>query len=158
MRLLKILLIIVASLIILSLVVVIVIIATREGKMAYYGYVHMVIGFLTSILSVLFHLKSYQYYRQNKKIDYKQKLSKTLWIGSFCFGIFLLYVAFGATYSYVKVAQYDSSVELKSILLLMGLFFVGISNTLEMLSLKKRIAQGKETQEQLDEIDVIGDN
>lgn len=157
MRIFKLLLILISLLVLLSFTFAGFIIFSSNGKTALYGYVHLFLGLLTSALSIIFHLKSYRYYRKKKKNDYNIKIPKTIWIGEISFATFIVYIAVVAIIGYLKERTIGEAENIKLILfIVVSTLVIAVLNIVEVVFLEKRVKKGTIAQEQLHEIDEIG--
>lgn len=158
MRVFKILLII-FSIIITGVVIYIVgFQLTRENaaRVPYYVYFHMALAFVFSITNIIYHIKSFRFYRRKEKRRLEKKVHKLLWVGTICCSTFLIYVGAGILYSIILSINYGYSVNMQDVYSMLIFFIPGFFGFLETSLLKKRIRRLRVEHDVYEEIDTIG--
>ncbi|QHI36751.1 hypothetical protein IMCC3317_21210 [Kordia antarctica] len=114
-------------------------------------------GLLTvlSIVNILYHIKSFRFYRRKEKQNLDKKLSKIFWIGTLCFSSFLLFLMGTALYENTQRFEYDSDV-FEDIIYTFIFIALALLGLLEVSLLKKHIKRLKAEVELKDEIESIG--
>ena len=117
-------------------------------------YIYLGVAMFFAILSFLYHIKSFRFYRRQEKRNLDKKLHKFFWIGTICFSSFLLYIAGTTLYNMLLYIEYGyNSSDARLIL-----FYIipGLLGFLEASILKKRIKRLKTERDTKEEIDDIG--
>ncbi|MBC8756653.1 hypothetical protein H2O64_18415 [Kordia sp. YSTF-M3] len=124
----------------------------------HYGYLALLLVFST--LNLIYHYKSYCYYRERKPIQVQKKISKIYWLGVLCFNGVLFYSTISYLYSYVKFTEYDYFDFDTTYLLWYALqfFIFGSIGFLEFFLLRKRIKELRIEANRTDEIKSIGNS
>lgn len=159
MRLLKILLIIFSIIILGSVLYACWFEFYRAGvvRTSIYLYVYFGFALISVILNILYHIKSFHYYRQKENRNLDKKLPKLFWIGTMCFSAFIMYIGFNTLYKIISYgSQFGYSIgDIFIILLFIIPSFLGF---LEVSILKKRIKRLKTEHDVKDEINSIGNS
>ena len=121
------------------------------------SYIYFGLGIVFSTVNVLYHVKSFRFYRRKEKRNLDKKLSKILWIGTLCFSGFILYLMVTALYKNLQQYRYDNF-SLEETLFIFILVFLGLLGLLEVSVLKKRINRLTNKLDVKEEINDIGDN
>lgn len=109
-----------------------------------------------SAANILYHIKSFRFYRGNKRQRLYKKLHKIFWVIGFVFPVFLfVLLSFSVYGNSVRFANgyYNSGEVVFTIIL----FIVSIVEFIETLQLQKRIKKLRETHDIKKEIDDIGE-
>lgn len=128
---------------------------TTEISVSIYLYVYLGFGFISSIINIIYHIRSFCFYRRKEKQNLDKKLSKLLWIGTICFSIFLIYVG-GATLYSMMLFTVEYGYQAKDIFLALLFLVPGFFGLLEVSILKKRIKRLKLERDITEEINDIG--
>ena len=127
---------------------------TNVGRIPYSVYIYLGIAFASAIINILYHIKSFRFYRRKEKRRLHKNVHKILWVGTICFSAFLLYIAAAAIYSMIRFIEYGyNKQDLVMIIIFLLLGFFGL---LEASLLKKRIRRLRSEHNVLEEIDNIG--
>ncbi|QHI36749.1 hypothetical protein IMCC3317_21190 [Kordia antarctica] len=116
------------------------------------------IGIVFGLLTIVYHIKSFRYYRKSKRLEKAKKISIILWISAVASSIYTLF--FGAVALLgisANTAELSSNPEyLSMIIMLIIILLYGISSLVEVSLLKKRIKTQREEVLLHTEIDEIG--
>lgn len=112
----------------------------RLTRMPVSGIIYFGILALSSVLNILYHLKSFRFYRRKDKQNLDKKLSKILWAGTLCFSGFLLFLIGTAFYKNTQQLVHSNynSEEIKYLFVFIAFALLGL---FEVSLLKKRIKQ-----------------
>ena len=159
MRVLKIVLTIFSSVILLGVLYGLWEEFSKEGitRVPLLGIIYIGLAIPFSLVNIIYHLKSFRFYRRKEKRNLAKKFSKTLWIGTICFSAFL-FLLIGTTL-YNKAGQFlNSNYKTEDTLFLFVLVILSLLGFLEVSLLKKRIKRLKVECETKDEISSIGNS
>lgn len=115
----------------------------------------LVLILLFSLVNILYHIKTFRFYRRKEKRNLDKKISVILWIGAICFSSFLLILVGNSLYrdmDYYMYNDYNSEYTLYTFIFITFLL-IGL---LEVSLLKKRIKRLKDERTTKDEINSIG--
>ncbi|AXG68040.1 hypothetical protein KORDIASMS9_00229 [Kordia sp. SMS9] len=156
MRFIKILLII-SSLIVMGVAIYIVMYELSRYNLSQLPlslYFHMSFAFISAAINIIFHVRSFQYYKRKENVRLHKKIHKILWVGAICFAAFLIYVGGVTLYSLILLIEYGYNGQQ---LLVIFLFIIGgCLGFLEASILKKRMRRLRSENNTMDEIDNIG--
>jgi len=156
MRFLKVFLII-SSFVIIGIVIYLLWLeSTREitRQIPYYIYLYLAFAFITALLNIIFHIKSYHFYKRKEKRKLHKKVHKILWVATICFSCFLLYVGGVALYTMLRFIQYGYNT--RDIVTILLFIIPGFLGFLEASILKKRIRRLRLEHNTMEEIENIG--
>lgn len=158
MRVFKILLIIILILVLFILVLGTIEIYRENSPAALAISVFTSIGIVFGLLTIVYHIKSFRYYRKSKRLEKAKKMSIVLWVSAVISGIYTLF--FGA-FALLGISANNTELSSKSeyfvmIIMLIIILLSGISSLVEVSLLKKRIKTQREEVLLQDEIDDIG--
>jgi peptidoglycan/LPS O-acetylase OafA/YrhL len=114
-------------------------------------FVYSGLTILFSLVNILYHIKTFRFYRRKEKRNLDKKVSNILWVGAICFSSFLLFRMGSSFYSYAQIA-YDRE-DIFFTFIFIALLLIGL---LEVFLLKKRIKRLKDERTTKDEINSIG--
>ncbi len=157
MRFLKICFIIISFIIVIGLSYALLYSFLKEGATGVprFGYLYIGLAIIFSIVNILYHLKSFRFYRRKEKQNLDKRLSKLLWIGAICFSAFQLLLV--GTSLYNNSNRYIQNTYKSEDLFLICIFtFLGLLGFLEVSLLRKRIKQLKTELDTKEEINEIG--
>lgn len=127
---------------------------TNLSRLPFYLFLYLGFAVLSSVINIIYHIKSYRFYRRKEKQKLHKKVHKILWIGTICFSTFLVYIGGLGLYSMMRFIAYGYSTrEVFMILLFMLPGFIGF---VEASLLRKRIKRLRREHNTLEEIDSIG--
>ncbi|WP_420574840.1 hypothetical protein [Kordia sp.] len=152
MRFLKIILISYASIILLGLSYALLEDSSiGEANMPLYAKILIAFMYILAILNILYHVKSFRFYRREEKWNLTKKLPMFLWIATLCFSTFLLFLVGVAMYNNADkyLSHRYSSEDIFFISLLIGPSLLGF---LEVSMLKKRIKMIRTKKDEIEEI------
>ncbi|MGH1383530.1 hypothetical protein [Kordia sp.] len=158
MRVFKILLIIFSIIIVGVVVYIVGFQFTKENfsRIPYYVHIHLVLAFLFSVTNILYHIKSFRFYRRKEKRRLEKKVHKLLWVGTICCSTFLIYIGAGILYSMIISISYGFSVNTQDLYSIFIFFIPGFLGFLETSLLRKRIRRLRVESDVYEEIDTIG--
>ncbi|WP_420574838.1 hypothetical protein [Kordia sp.] len=156
-RVLKILLILSGLFCFGGLSVIVYILLTNENNSgSIIAYLSLALVYMASIVNLVYHIKSFQFYKKKENITVAFKVSKVFWIGAIVFNGALL-VLFGyALYDYLRLMSYGIAHQLKDVLLLVFMLVSCVLGFLELSLLKNRLKKLRLERHTKDEIDEIG--
>lgn len=117
-------------------------------------YIHMSIAFIAAAINIIFHVRSFQYYKRKEKVRLDKKIHKILWVGVICFSSFLIYIGGFLLYDVLRFIEYGYRGE--QVLVISLLLIIGFLGFLEASILKKRIRRLRSEHNTVEEIDNIG--
>ncbi|EDP97629.1 hypothetical protein U8527_04730 [Kordia algicida OT-1] len=159
MRFIKILLIAICSLIILGMSYAIWEQDSFDKLLKFPLFAKIIIGlvFVLSTLNILYHIKSFRFYRRAAKQNLHKDLSKILWIGTLCFSAYMLFLVGLSLYN--NADKYlSNNYESGDILIMCFLISLAFLGFLEVSILRKRIKRLKIEHDSKDEISDIGNS
>jgi membrane protease YdiL (CAAX protease family) len=162
MRAFKIILLIILAFILFMMVLGIIDVygAFKQNSEAIYMVIVIAIGLIAAILALIYHIKSFRYYRESKRKGKDRKLPIILWIGAIVTGVY--YLLFGVVAilgAIMSNAQINSNVyDITMITFMVIIALFGIFSLVETSILKKRIKQLKAECTTKDEISSIGNS
>jgi len=110
---------------------------------------------LFSLTYILYHIKTFRFYRRKEKRNLNKKVPKVLWAGTICFSSFLLFLMGNAMYNNRERFLY-TGYELDDLFFTLMLLIPALIGFLEVSTLKKRIKRLKAERDTKDEINSIG--
>ena len=114
------------------------------------------IGIVLGFLAILYHIKSFRYYRKSKRRKKVKNLALVLWISAVAFDVYILFFSIFALLGIsTEGAIVDSEMVMIIIVVIVFLLYA-IGSLLEVSLLKKRIKKQQEEVLLKDEIDEIG--
>lgn len=125
-----------------------------NGTISLLGVLYLVIVFFSGLLSLLYQVKSFRFYRKKEKQKLHKELPKILWIGALSMTVLLFYIAGVQIYATSKDAGLGS--EEDTVFRVFLFLMLAILNVLEVLWLKKRIKRLKMQHDTKEEISYIG--
>lgn len=155
MRFLKIILILFSLLIIGSVTLVMFEGISSADKNAQFIITYIIILIVLSIITILYQIKSFRFYRREEKQNLDKKLSKFLWIGAVSFYSFLLFIFGQGVYNNWS-RYWNGNLKGNDFLFVSILFIPALIGLMEISFLKKRIKQLKLIRDTKEEIDDIG--
>ncbi|MEM6718380.1 MAG: hypothetical protein AAF611_03595 [Bacteroidota bacterium] len=119
-------------------------------------YLYMYLGFavLSSVVNIIYHTKSYRFYRRKGKRQLDKKVHKILWVGTICFSTFLLYIGGVGLYTMIRFIEYGYNT--RDVFMILLFIVPGFVGFLEASLLKKRIRRLRNEHDTLEEIENIG--
>ncbi|MEM6686876.1 MAG: hypothetical protein AAF617_13915 [Bacteroidota bacterium] len=120
----------------------------------YYLYINLGLALVFSVANIIYHIKSFRFYRSKEKWQLDKKVSKILWAGVICFSCFLLYLGSVTLYSVLQFMRYGFYT--RAMLTVLIFIIPGFLGFLEASLLKKRIRRLRSETNTIDEIDTIG--
>lgn len=118
--------------------------------------VYFTVIFVFSILNLIYHFKSYHFYKKTPYKTIRKKLSKLLTGSAIVFNCLLLFLFGLAAYDYILYFQYRSVFDAKDIFVITTIFVFSVVGFLEMMLLTKRIKTVRQEVETQEEIENIG--
>ncbi|PTX58698.1 hypothetical protein C8N46_1126 [Kordia periserrulae] len=119
-------------------------------------YTIIVVLISISALNILYHIKSFRFYRRKENQRLDKKLHKLFWVIGFAFPIFLFVLLSFSVYG--NSARFASGLySADELVLVVILFVVSIVEFTETVQLQKRIKKLRETRDIKMEIDDIGE-
>ena len=118
------------------------------------AYIYLILIFATVIIALVYHFKSYHFYRNKKNVNLSKKLSKMLWAGAISFYCLLLSIA--GLGGYDLLIYRIGYMSWRELLFVGGFLCIGSLGILEISILKKRIKTLKEASQAKDDIESIG--
>ncbi|MCH2195122.1 hypothetical protein [Kordia sp.] len=127
---------------------------SRSAQIPLYIYLYLGFAFASAIANIIYHIKTFRFYRRKEKRRLEKKVHKFLWVGTICFSTFLIYIGGVTLYSLLRFIEYGySKQDVFSVLLFLIPGFFGF---LEASLLKKRIRRLRSEHDVIEEIDNIG--
>lgn len=118
------------------------------------AYVYLSIAFVTATINIVYHIVTFYFCKQKKKINLERKVSKLLWIGGICFSSFMLYIGGAGLYNFFRFIKYGF--EMKQLVFIVSFLLIALLGFLELSLLRKRIKRLRKEQETKDDIETIG--
>jgi hypothetical protein len=115
----------------------------------------IVLMIILSIINILYHIKTFRFYRREEKRNLDKKISKILVIGTLCFPVFLLFLVGVSLYNNAD-KYWANNYSGEDVFFLSLLIFPAFLGFLEVSILKKRIKRLKIEYATKDEINDIG--
>ncbi|WP_298509970.1 hypothetical protein [uncultured Kordia sp.] len=157
MRVLKIILIIVSLIITCTVVYVMwqAMVTAQNVQIPFEIYIYFGFAFIFAIVNIIYHIKTYRFYRRKEKQRLEKEVHKLLWVGTVCFSTFLLYVAGATLNSLLWFIEYGYNRQ--DVLTIFMFSIPGFFGFLEASLLKKRIKRLRSEYDVIEEIDNIGE-
>lgn len=156
MRFLKIILIIFSIVIILAIAFILLAeLNSLPKETPLEAIIYIVLMMVLSVINILYHVKSFRFYRREEKRNLDKKISKFLWIGVSCFYAFLLFLLGQGMYNNWRRYWYGNY-KSEDIFFVTLFLFPALIGFMEVFFLKKRIKQLKAIRNTKEEINDIG--
>ncbi|EDP97630.1 hypothetical protein U8527_04735 [Kordia algicida OT-1] len=117
---------------------------------------YLIAIFVFSALNLIYHFKSYHFYKKTAYKTIHRKFSKLLMGSAIVFNCLLIFLFGLAAYDYILYFQYRSVFDTKDIFIIMTVFVFSVVGFLEMMLLTKRIKTVRQEVETQEEIENIG--
>jgi Mn2+/Fe2+ NRAMP family transporter len=127
------------------------------GEIRFYIYIYFAFIITISIVNIIYHFKSYHFYRRKEKRQLHKKVHKLLWVGTICFSVFLIYVSGSIFYNIFRFAEYGFGYTYGDMFIAIVYLVPGLLGFVEASYLKKRIVRLRKEKNVLEEIEAIGE-
>lgn len=155
MLFLKIILILFSMLIICTVILVLLEGINDTDRNTKFIIAYIIILIVSSVITIIYHIKSFRFYRQEKKRNLDKKLSKFLWIGAISFYSFLLFLFAQGVYN--NMGRYwNGNLKDNDFLFVAIILIPGLIGLMEISFLKKHIKQLKAERDVKEDINDIG--
>lgn len=122
----------------------------------YEAFIYLGIGIVSSVCSVLYHIKSFRYYRGESRWNLDKKLPKFYFVGAYSFYAFLLFAAGSLLFTMIRLLELDYGFSFKDFVSILIFLVPGILGFIEVSVLIKRIRRLRKERELKNDISSIG--
>jgi hypothetical protein len=120
------------------------------------AYVYIGLAYASSILNLIYHGKSFRFYRKKENINLTKKLHKIFWAATISFNSLLLFLFGLSAYDIFRFLRYGFNQSGEQIMVMLVLLIFSVIGFLEVSLLKKRIKRLRTERTTKDEISSIG--
>lgn len=131
-----------------------VLVILENSELPLYDFIMIFLSITLSLLSTIYHIVSFKYYRKKKST---RNLRKLFWIGTVGYSLFAIYVAVNEFVKFFLIELFNSDINYEVLIIMIPVFVYGIVNLIEVMALRKRIKHLKRASIE-EEIDDIGNS
>jgi hypothetical protein len=122
------------------------------------AYLYISLAYVSSISNLIYHGKTFRFYRKKENANLTKKLHKIFWAATISFNSLLLFLAGLTVYDIFRFLRYGYGQNTTQILMLLVLLTFSSIGFLEVSLLKKRIKRLRTERTTKDEISSIGNS
>ena len=130
----------------------------RSGNVPLMAYLYVALAYTSSILNLIYHGKSFRFYRKIENANLTKKLHKIFWAAAISFNSLLLFLVGLSIYDILRFLRYGFNQSGEQILVMLVLLIFCVIGFLEVSLLKKRIKRLRTERTTKDEISSIGNS
>lgn len=120
-----------------------------------FDYILLVIAFVSGIMSILFHIKTYSYY---SKIKRKQNIPKLFWVAALIVPGYILYLIKETFVNFFYGTNASITQDITGFIFMMIILLFSLMSIIEVFFMFKRIQKRHENLSLEQELDNIGNN
>ncbi|WP_298509973.1 hypothetical protein [uncultured Kordia sp.] len=128
---------------------------SRDTTADTFDYILLVIAFITGILAVIFHVKTYRYY---SKIKRKRNIPKLYWIAALIFPSCIAYLIYETFVNFFYATNASIEQDMNGFIIFMIILFFSLLSVVEVLLMFQRVQKRHENLSLEQELENIGDN